>query len=184
MPFARGAGLVVAAVVAGLTLTACGDDTTSNAAPTPTAAKVTPLAAPAGLVVKDAWARATTGSQDPSMTGVFMTLQNTGSSAVTLVRVSSAVARMTQLHEMTMVAGKAAMHEVAGGIAVAAGASQVLKPGGYHVMLMKLARPLAAGDEVPLTLAFSDGTTRTLIVPVKAFAEETGGYSPTPAAMH
>jgi hypothetical protein len=60
----------------------------------------------------------------------------------------------------------------------------VLKPGGYHVMLMKLTRPLAAGDEVTLTLDFSDGTTRTLTVPVKTFAEETGGYSPTPAAMH
>lgn len=184
MCFPRNAGFVVAAVVAALTLTACGDNTASQATHATAAPTATVSATPAGITVTDAWARATTGSKDASMTGVFMTLHNTGPSTVTLIRASTPVARMTQLHEMTMVAGKAAMHQVAGGIPVATGAPQVLKPGGYHVMLMKLTRPLAAGDEVTLSLAFSDGTTRTLTVPVKAFAEETGGYSPTPAPMH
>jgi copper(I)-binding protein len=45
------------------------------------------------------------------------------------------------------------MQEVAQ-IDVPAGGSVELKPGGYHVMLMKLAAPIAAGDSVPVTLTF------------------------------
>ena len=181
----RGPALLLsAALLSGLVLAGCGDDEAGTA---PTALLASPSTtatqAPAGVVVTGAWVRATTGSKTPSMTGAFMTLHNTGDTEVVLQRARSAVARMTQLHEMSMVDGKAAMHEVAGGIRVPAGGTVVLQPGGYHVMLMKLARPLAAGDEVTLSLLFSDGTTQTVTAPVKVFAEETGGYSPTPTSM-
>ena len=39
-------------------------------------------------------------------------------------------------------------------IDIPAGGSVQLKPGGYHVMLMELAKPIAAGDTVPVTLTF------------------------------
>jgi hypothetical protein len=37
-----------------------------------------------------------------------------------------------------------------------------LAPGGTHVMLMDIARPLKAGTTVEMTLTFDDGRTRTV----------------------
>ena len=41
-------------------------------------------------------------------------------------------------------------------LALPAGKTVELKPGGYHVMLMDLAQPLKEGETVPLTLTFED----------------------------
>ena len=38
---------------------------------------------------------------------------------------------------------------------------------------------LKPGDEVPLTLEFSDGSSHDLTIPVKAFTEEEEHYHPT-----
>ena len=38
---------------------------------------------------------------------------------------------------------------------IPAGGTVELKPGGYHIMLMGLARPLKEGDEIELTLSFA-----------------------------
>lgn len=176
--------MLAPAVLAASGLTACGADDPAVAAKAEApAASASAASTEAGIVVSQVWVRATVGSQAPEMTGAFMTLSNTGPAAVTLLRVTTPLTAMTQLHAMTTVNGKAAMHEVAGGIELPARRTTVLKPGGYHVMLMRLVQPLAAGEEVTLTLVFSDGTTQTVVAPVKAFAEEMGGYSPTPDAM-
>jgi copper(I)-binding protein len=65
---------------------------------------------------------------------------------------------------------------LAGGVTVPAASHTHLSPGGDHVMLMGLEQPLKPGDEVPISLRFSDGTTRDLTVPVKAFTEEEEHY--------
>ena len=162
--------LLAVAALAALSLTACGDTTQTSGSSV------------SSVLAESAWVRATTGSKDPSMTGAFMTLRNTGSSDVRLVRAASPVAHKVELHEMAMDGGTAHMHRLRTGVRVKAGETVALKPGGYHVMLMGLTKPLAAGDEVTLTLTFSDGTSTTVTAPAKAFAEE-GGYSPMPSAM-
>ena len=86
---------------------------------------------------------------------------------------------MVQLHEMAMKDGKMVMQEKAGGINVPADSHAHLSPGGDHVMLMGLKQPLKPGDEVPVTLKFSDGTSHDLTVPVKAFTEEEEHYHPS-----
>ena len=163
----RGVGLLSALALA---LTACGDDEAS------TAGEDAAAAATGGVVVQDAWVRATEGAEDPSMTGAFMVLDNEGDDDVDLVGASSPVAGKAELHEMAMVDGDMVMRQVEGGITITAGRGKVLEPGGYHVMLMGLTDPLEAGDEVDLTLEFSDGTEQTLTAPVKEFTEEEGHY--------
>ena len=44
----------------------------------------------------------------------------------------------------------------------------MLKPGGYHVMLMALKAPLKEGDAVPVTLTFKDKDGRESAVVVNA----------------
>ncbi len=42
------------------------------------------------------------------------------------------------------------------------------EPGGLHVMLVGLSRPLTPGMQYPLSLAFQDGGTLTVMVTVSA----------------
>jgi copper(I)-binding protein len=50
-----------------------------------------------------------------------------------------------------------------------------LKPGSYHVMLIGLKKPLAAGDSFPVTLKFEKAGNISITVPVKAMASTQGG---------
>ena len=43
-----------------------------------------------------------------------------------------------------------------------------LKPGGYHVMLMDLTRPLKEGDTVPITLTVVDKSGKAQKIDVRA----------------
>jgi copper(I)-binding protein len=87
-----------------------------------------------------------------------------------LTSASSDVASQVQIHEMSMDNGIMKMREVAGGLAVPADGSVALKPGSYHVMLIGLKKPLAAGDSFPLTLTFEKAGNISIMVPVKALA--------------
>ncbi len=147
-------------------LTACGSETAGEAG-----------SGGDPIVVSDAWVRATTGSDDPAMTAAFMVIENTTDADIQLVGATSPVTDMVQIHEMVDGDdGHMVMQEAADGVTVRAGKQQMLAPGGYHVMLMGLADELAAGDEVALTLEFSDGTTMDLSAPVKEFTEEEDDY--------
>jgi periplasmic copper chaperone A len=147
-------------------LTGCGNTTATG----------TEDSARPSVVVSDAWVRATVGTEDPSMTGAFLALDNEGTEDVSLVGASSPVADMVELHEMAMVDGAMTMREIEDGFVIEAGYGQVLMPGGNHLMLMGLTEELAPGDEVDLELEFSDGTSEELTVPVKEFTEEEGHY--------
>jgi copper(I)-binding protein len=135
-------------------------------------------AAPA-VLVEDAWVRATVGAKDTSMTAAFMSLTNPGNVDIKLTSATSPVAGTVQLHEMATKDGKMVMQEKAGGVTVPATSHTHLSPGSDHVMLMGLEQPLKPGDEVPISLKFSDGTTHDLTVPVKAFTEEEEHYHPS-----
>lgn len=52
------------------------------------------------------------------------------------------------------------------GFTVPAGASLVLASGSKHLMLEKLRKPLAAGEQFTLTLTFANADPLTLTVPV------------------
>ncbi len=161
-------------------LAACGEESGSAASDETSAATASNDAAStdaaSAMVVGDPWVRATAGTEDTSMTAAFMTIDNTGDEDVALVGASSDVAGMVEIHEMVMVDGAMAMQAVPDGLVIEAGRGKVLEPGGYHVMLMGMKTELAPGDEVTLTLEFSDGSTEELTVPVKEFTEEEGHY--------
>ncbi|MCZ7630577.1 MAG: copper chaperone PCu(A)C [Microthrixaceae bacterium] len=52
-------------------------------------------------------------------------------------------------------------------VAVPAGGSVDLEPGGYHVMLLNLAKDLAVGDTIEVTLDFHSGATEKVTAEVK-----------------
>lgn len=157
--------LLVAIVVA--PLAACSPASTSDAA--------------VPLLVEGAWVRTTTGTKDASMSAAFLTIVNPGATDVRLISAECADAGMVQIHEMVKVDDKLVMQEAKDGAVVPAGSHLHLAPGSDHIMLMKLSRELAVGDQVELTLRFSDGSSLPVTAPVKDFVEEEDHYhSPTP----
>lgn len=117
--------------------------------------------------VEDAWVRGTVATQ--KATGAFMRL--TASDNARLVAVQSPVAGVAEIHEMAMDKDVMRMRAVPG-LALKAGSTVELKPGGFHLMLMDLKQALKAGDNVPITLVFEDAAqkrfTQSLSVPIRA----------------
>lgn len=106
------------------------------------------------------------------MTGSFMTIANSSDEDITLTGGSSDVAGIVEIHEVidgTMIA-------MADGLVIPANGDVKLRMGGYHVMLMELNNELKAGDEVTVTLKFSDGNTVDYTAPVKMIAMDDEVY--------
>ncbi|MES3009353.1 MAG: copper chaperone PCu(A)C [Pseudomonadota bacterium] len=111
----------------------------------------TTLANAQNVEVKDAWVRPTVAGQKG--TGGFMKI--TAKTPLTLVGVSSPVAGVAEVHEMKMDGDVMRMRAVPS-LALPAGKTVELKPGGFHLMLMDLKQPLAKDSTVPVTLLFKD----------------------------
>ena len=110
--------------------------------------------------------------------------------SATITGATSPVSPM-EVHEMTMRDGQMVMQAKEGGVVVKARSEYRLEPGGDHLMLMNLAQPVRAGDEVSFTLTFADGRTQTFIAVAKPFTGAQESYAPghgepshAPSASH
>ncbi len=125
------------------------------------------------VTVTDAWAKAA----DSGMSAAFGVLENTSSSEVQLVAVTSPVSSEVQLHEtITDADGNSVMQEKDGGFTLGAGSTLTLEPGGNHIMFMSLDEPLLAGDTVDLTLEFSDGSELEVSAPIREYSGANESY--------
>lgn len=59
------------------------------------------------------------------------------------------------------------MHTLDAGLSIEAGATARLEPGGRHLMLLGLQRPLKPGQSLEVRFRISDGNEITVTVPVK-----------------
>ncbi len=100
------------------------------------------------LTVVHPWARASSRAG-----GVFMTIKNNGNTADKLVAVKGAAAKNISVHQTIMENNIMKMRPVKA-LEIPAGGEVTLKPGGYHVMMMGLLKPLVKGEKFPLTLVF------------------------------
>ena len=118
------------------------------------------------IQVEKSWTRATPTGASAGM--VFMTISNQANVADRLVSASSGVADKLEIDEMRVVNGKMEMRQVSDGVSVPANSSIVLKPDGYHIMLIGLKKRLKAGDTLRISLAFEKAGNVSVAVPVKA----------------
>ncbi|AVP56818.1 copper chaperone PCu(A)C [Pulveribacter suum] len=133
----------------------------------------------AAVDVKDPWVRATVAGQGG--TGAFMTLQ--APAGARLVGVSTPVAGVAEVHEMKMEGGTMRMRAITA-LELPPGQSVPLAPGGYHVMLMDLKEPLAAGRSIPLTLRFEDAAGARSERTLQAEVRQAGAAKAAPAHHH
>ena len=115
-------------------------------------AAVLPAAAHAGVAVSGAWTRPAAAGQNGAG---YLTIVNTGPDAQTLQSASSPLAASVGLHQSVMAGGIMSMRALRGGLVIAPGQSVTFKPGGYHLMLTDLKRPLKAGARAPVELDFA-----------------------------
>jgi copper(I)-binding protein len=106
------------------------------------------------LSLTDLWTRATPPGA-PSAAG-YLTITNTGKEPDALVSAASPGAAKGELHVMEVKDGVMTMHPVEGpGIAIPAGGSVTLAPGGFHIMFITPKEPLKEGGQFPVTLTFA-----------------------------
>lgn len=131
-------------------------------------------AAFAQVTVRDPWVRAAVPQQ--KATGAFM--QITSAQDARLLEARSPIAGTVEIHQMAMEKDVMKMRAVPG-LALPAGKTVELKPGGYHVMLLELKGQVKEGETVPVTLVVEgkDGKRETIEVkaPVKPLATPSGG---------
>lgn len=146
-----------------------------NAATCAALTLVSATAAHADVTVKEPWVRGTVASQ--KSTGAFMQLTTT--EPVRLVEAKSGAAKIVEIHEMRM-EGDRMMMKAVPGIDVVPGQTLELRPGGFHVMLIDVVKPLNAGDKVPLTLVLEGKDKKRTQVEVSA---EVRALNAMPAAQ-
>lgn len=100
----------------------------------------------------------------PSLSGAssgaayIATLENTGAQPDRLLRASTPVAGMVELHSMSVDAGGVMRMRMLKDVAVTPGTPIKMRPGqGMHFMLMDLKQPLREGDTFPMTMEFERG---------------------------
>ena len=124
-------------------------------------------ATPPGLSAQDAWIRATPGVD---VAAAYLTLHNAAAQAVVVSGVRSPAAAAAMIHESTLVDGKSTMRPREP-LRIAAGETVRFAPGGLHIMLHGLKRPLAVGDEVPVTLLMEGGGSVTALARVRPLGD-------------
>jgi periplasmic copper chaperone A len=117
------------------------------------------------LIVAQPWSAPT--PPVASVGAVYFSVTNSGAKADLLLSVDTPIARNVEIHESREVQGSVRMREVAS-VECPPGVTVKIAPGGLHVMLLGLTRPLTAGMTFPASLHFRDAGVMTVQVLVTA----------------
>lgn len=126
------------------------------------------------ITVEDARASETPGAA--KVGAAYLTILNASDKAISLLSATSSAADKVEFHSMTSDDGIMRMRPLTDPIPVPAKGYVKFEPGGMHLMLQGLGKPLVAGDKVPLTLTFENGLTVDVELVVEA--RRTGGATP------
>lgn len=112
------------------------------------------------LVIEAPWTRATPGG---AKVGVgYVAIANLSEEEDRLRTARSPIAERVEIHAMMMNGGVMRMRELKQGLLLKPRAITELRPGGYHLMLIGLKRPIKEGDELALELTFEKAGTAKL----------------------
>jgi len=138
---------VIAVIFAAVSLTGCA-----------------PAAQNKGVVIEDAWVRSSEYSDhEGGMTGIFGKFTNNTDKTVTIAGGITNLSTMVQTHEVV----NGMMQEKKGGIQIKPGETVVLEPGGLHIMIMDITKPIVAGDKFDFTFLFTGADLQTLTLTAK-----------------
>ncbi len=119
------------------------------------------------------WARAT--AADASTASVYVPFLNTGKEPDQLTGANTAIADSVTIHESYEENGVARMRKL-DTLELAPSKPVAMRPGGKHLMLMGLKKPLHEGDKFPLTLHFAKAGNIEVQVFVHGAGATSGGH--------
>ena len=125
------------------------------------------------LVIQHPWARPSIGKAPNG--AVFMRIVNKGAKPDRLVSVQTTAAAKAELHTHVHEGDVMRMRPVEA-IEVPAGGQVTLGPGGMHVMLFDVVKPLKSGFGVPLTLTFAEAGTVELTAVITQPGQDFKAY--------
>jgi copper(I)-binding protein len=116
-----------------------------------------------GIEVREAWMRPAGQGENGA---IYFVIYNRSSSADALSGVSSDVAGAIELHESEMSGDVMHMQQL-DSVPLEPSSEIKFEPGGLHVMLIDLKKDLKVGDEIEVTLHFTNFEDINLTVPVR-----------------
>lgn len=125
------------------------------------------------LVITAPWTRAT--PKGAPVAGGYLSITNNGAESDRLIGGSFAAAGGFEVHAMKMEGGVMKMRPVENGLEIKPGETVELKPGGLHLMFVRLKQQLKAGDTVKGTLEFAKAGKVEVSYPVRAMGASGGG---------
>ncbi len=127
------------------------------------------------LTIFHPWARPAAEGQNGA---VYLSIKNGGKEAETFVSAESPAAGKTELHQTSDENGVMKMRAVKEGLEIKPGSSVEFKPGGYHIMLLDLKKPLEEGATVPLKIKLAKAGTISVDIKVERTAPGTAEATP------
>jgi len=119
---------------------------------------------PPGVQIDEAWIRWLPGNVPYA---AYVTVNNRGDHAATLSGTSSWAFADVSLHQ-TRTEGSVTTMVPVNAVTIAPHTRLSFATTGYHLMLMHPAKPVAPGDQVPITLHFAGDTSLTVMFVVRA----------------
>ncbi len=122
------------------------------------------LAADDDVSIIDPYVRAVAPGQ--TVSAAFLQLENKSAETRTIVNAVSPISKVVELHSHIHENGMMKMRRI-DSIEIPAHGKTVLKPGGLHIMLIGLHKPLKLDQKVSITLEFKNGSSQTIEAPVR-----------------
>ncbi len=125
------------------------------------------------IQVRHPWARAT--PPGAKVGAGYLEIRNTGKEPDRLIGAESPAAERVELHVQVREGDIVKMRDVTGLVAPAR-QRLALRPGGSHLMIVGLAKPLVKGDRLPLTLRFERAGELQIELEVQAADSRKGHH--------
>jgi len=131
-------------------------------------AGIAPVALAGSLEITDAWLNQPPPGQ--SAAAIYMELRNAGADEIVVVGARVEGARSASIHGHAQADGMMRMYAVQR-LPIASGARVRLAPGGYHLMVGGLERPVLPGGGLPFCLRLDGGAEQCAEARVKAMGD-------------
>lgn len=128
-----------------------------------------PTEHPSEMHIMNAWVKEPLPGVDA--TAAYLFIHNHGELADRLIGVSTSIAKLSEIHEMSHEDGVMKMRRLDSGILVAPDQKVQLESGGLHIMLFNLNKSIMAGEAYVLTLEFERSGQLDVPVIVKKLAD-------------
>ena len=126
------------------------------------------VSAVAAPVVSAAWIKSTIPGS--SVSAAYMQIKS--ATPLKLIKAESPAAGIVEIHDMKMNDGVMEMKAL-DVMDIPANKAVTLKPGGMHVMLMNVKKPINKGDKIPMTLTFEGANKKAVLVTLELVARES-----------